>query len=154
VHLQSDPVPTAILDEKISCTSKMFHWNAYVPNISVVVPHNFDADPNTTFHFDADPDPTDLLLRCEFGSDLSLWGVSRSCSISKWCKSLTTGIQILHGSILILQASTVNGQSPPWLHCLSLHSSGMLTLMWILFRLFTLMRIRIWLNQNDADLDP
>jgi hypothetical protein len=38
------------------------------------------------------------------------------CSSSKWCKSGTTGVQTLQGSILNLHASIVSVHCPPLLH--------------------------------------
>jgi hypothetical protein len=104
-----------------------FPLTHYVPGSSVAVPHNLDAypNPNPTFHFDEDPDPTfyfdanpNPTFHFEADPDLASYQSDQSC------KSLTTSIQILHGSILILQASTVSGRGPPWLHFLSLHNSG------------------------------
>jgi hypothetical protein len=65
----------------------------------VADPHHFNANPDPSFPFDSDPDPT-LAAR----------------SSSQWCKFSTTGLQTLHGSILNFRASIVSVHGPPWLH--------------------------------------
>jgi hypothetical protein len=51
-----------------------------------------DPNPDSTFHFDLNPNPSSLWCGSKSGSYFSLWGGSGSCSSSKW---YGTNLQLL-----------------------------------------------------------
>ncbi len=90
---------------------EVFHWYADVPCNSVgirITLMRIRIWPFTFMRIQIRPFTT-MQIRLR---PYTLRRIQISSSLSTWWKSLTTGIQLLHGSILILQASTVGGQGP------------------------------------------